>query len=91
MVVACPIICMGEPLAVVKVSSSPGSVIAVLMCQALACTPVNESMTLLLQNPQVLQGIFLCILLPLGKSLLLILCSGPLFILPSLVPLGGLN
>ena len=29
MIVACPIICMGELLAVVKVSSLPGSVIAV--------------------------------------------------------------
>ena len=52
--------------------------------------PVNESVILLLQNPQVLQGILLHILLPLGKSLLLILCSGLLFILPSLVPWEGL-
>ena len=49
------------------------------MCQALACMPVNESVILLHQNPQVLQGVFLHILLPLGKSLLLIWCNGLLF------------
>ena len=41
--------------------------------------PVNESVILLHQNPQVLQVIFLCILLLLGKSLLLIWCNGLLF------------
>ena len=50
--------------------------------------PVNESVILLLQNPQVLQGIFLHILLPLGKSLLLILCSGLLFYSALPGPLG---
>ena len=50
--------------------------------------PVNESVTLLFQNPQVLQGTFLHILLPLGKSLLLILCSGLLFYIALPGPLG---
>ena len=50
--------------------------------------PVNESGKLLLQNQQVLQGIFLHILLPVGKSLLLILCSGLLFYSALPGPLG---
>ena len=58
------------------------------MCQALACMPVNKLVTLLLQNPQVLQDVFLHILLPLGKSLLLILCSGLLFYFALPGPLG---
>ena len=40
---------------------------------------VSESVILLLQNQQVLQGTFLHIPLPLGKNLLLIWCNGLLF------------
>ena len=50
--------------------------------------PVNELVMLLLQNPQVLQGISRHILLPLGKSLLLILCNGLLFYSALPGPLG---